>query len=188
MKKLIVLLMLLPLLSFAQDVKQEIKPNHPKNEIGLNAGVIFFTDKKLSGRSPSAKFGAAYFRNFKQTQVGLVIDYNKDDWAFNCLTPTIVLNRKFNFGKSYLYTGGAAGYFYALAHDANIKLNGYTVGLQAGYVLALGKHFALSTEVAVRSTQYYFKMHSLPANYTSGYLTDFSLSFPATIGIRYRFK
>lgn len=188
MKKLILLLMLLPLLSFAQDAPEKVKPNHPKNEIGLNVGVIFFTDKKLSGRSPSAKFGAAYFRNFKQTQIGLVVDYNEDDWGFQCLTPTVVLNRKFNFGNSYLYAGGAVGYYYARFPMYTIsKLNGYTAGIQVGYVLSLSKHFAVSSEVAIRSAQYWYKIDMAPY-YPVGYLTDFSLTFPATIGIRYRFK
>lgn len=188
MKKLILLLMLLPLLSFAQDAQEKVKPHHPKNEIGLNAGVIIYADNKLSRRSPSAQFGAAYFRNFKQTQLGLVVNYNEDDWGFQCMTPTVVLNRKFNFGNSYLYAGGAVGYYYArLQMNAFSKLNGYTAGLQVGYVLNLNKNFAVSSEVAIRSAQYWHRVDMAPY-YMPRYLTDFSLTFPATIAIRYRFK
>ena len=173
MKKLIVLLMLLPLLSFAQDAPEKVKPSHPKNEIGLSAGVIFYADNKLSRRSPSAQFGAAYFRNFKQTQLGLVVNYNEDDWSFQCFTPTVVLNRRFNFDNSYLYAGGAVGYYYARLPMYKFgNLNGYTAGLQLGYVLSLSKHFALSSEVAVRSAQYWYKIDIGP-NYPVAKLTDF---------------
>ncbi|MBW7912299.1 MAG: hypothetical protein H3C54_01010 [Taibaiella sp.] len=204
MKKLLITLSFLPLTAMAQDVTQtdDIQPKQYNNEIGISTGlapVVFdghsFLDIWLTSR-------LTYLHNFKKTQVGLVVEGGELEWSSGNIYIGAVLNQKIPLGKTYFYIGGSAGYY----HSGQIfeedwfgntyQERGYAVGLQAGYVLPLGNRFLFTTEVGIRSTQYWFENYNRVdwnawgVNHVEWIRfidSDFSISLPATMGIRYRF-
>lgn len=208
MKKLLVLITLLPFLAFAQDAEQPVatKPYQPKNEIGLSVGPVL--ESKSNFKTHFAYMGykstLSYLRNFGKTQAGISFDAGEgSSHQFFYLSPALFANRKFNAGNTYFYAGVSVGYFYSERNTLNRSYTfnlerGYTFGLQTGVVLPLGKHLAFTSEVAIRSTQVWFNTISYvpPEIYSHGTVegyyieyvdTDFSLHIPFTIGLRYRF-
>ncbi len=204
MKKLLIILALLPLTAVAQDEVQGNKTmlTAYKNEIGISTGlapIVFdghsFLDIWLTSR-------LTYVHNFKNTQVGIIIEGGELEWSSGNIYIGAVVNQKFPLGKTYLYVGGSAGYYHSdeifeedLFGNA-YQERGYAVGLQAGYVLPLGNRFLFTTEVGIRSTQVWFEnYYSVDWNawgvnkveWIQFIDSDFAISLPATMGIRYRF-
>lgn len=202
MKKLFALMILLPVLSFAQDVEQN-KPYTPKNEIGVSTGIAPSFLNSFSGTEVWLTTRLTYLHNFNNTQIGLIAEGGSIDWYDGNIIVAGVLNKKFPVGKSYLYAGGSAGYYHGyemeqLGGSFGRNDRGYTLGLQAGFSLHLSNRFSFVSEIGVRSTQVWFEnYHYYPATATSFYWQEayiekyidnrFSISLPATMGIRYRF-
>lgn len=203
MKKLITLMMLLPALSFAQDVitpKTDIS-TPLKNEMGVSTGLSPTFFNRYSGTEVWITTRLTYLHNFNNTQIGLILEGGTSDWDYGNLVASVVLNKKFPVGKSYLYAGGNAGFYYADAISQwafnDVAETGYTLGLQAGLSLHLSNRFSFFSEIGVRSTQVWFEnFHRFERTNWWGvdevewvrYIDNrFSISLPATMGIRYRF-
>lgn len=203
MKKLLITLSFLPLAAVSQDAvpADNATPTFYKNEIGISTGlapIVFdghsFLDIWLTSR-------LTYLHNFKKTQVGLILEGGELEWSSGNIFAGAIVNQKFLLGKTYFYIGGSAGYYYSddifEEYPFSYTERGYVVGLQAGYVLPLGNRFSFTTEVGIRSTQVWFTTYNRMswtnpwgAEIVEWYpYTDnrFSISLPATMGIRYRF-
>lgn len=203
MKKLITLMMLLPALSFAQDVEPEKKSNNLKNEITLNTGIGFQPgiDYK-SWSNADLRLSIGYMRNFDLLQAGVRFEMASDRFTYADYMPTVIVNKKFKLHKSYLYAGTAVGYFqrannvFGFMPGQNLK--GYMLGIQGGAAFHLSNSFSLTTELAVRSAQMWYKDYYYEPPFTSTHgshdgfyyeltQTQFILSFPVSIGVVYRF-
>ena len=200
MKKLLVILLLLPGITQAQE-EQATKPYSPKNEIGLSAGAVpdILIYNGLISSAAALRLG--YFKSINRLQVGLAIEI-EEDLLNRSFAPVATLNYKLPTRKSYFYTGGALGYYQARNllkfGTTEGRAQGFTMGVHAGYVLNLGKHFALTAEAAIRSTQVWFKDYHYIPPYTISHGPDeaqyieytdnrFFMTVPVTAGIRYRF-
>lgn len=204
MKKLIVLLMLMPLLSFAQDAQEKVKPSHPKNEITLNTSIGFQpeTDYK-SMNNADLRLSIGYMRNFALLQAGVRFEMASDRFTYADYMPTVIINKKFKLHKSYLYAGTAVGYLHRNANllryePYNNNMNGYVLGIQGGVAFRLSNSFCLTTELAVRSAQMWYKAKyyqpaaiwpngSRDAYFYEVTQTQFILSFPVSVGVVYKF-
>lgn len=203
MKNLLLTILFLPLLAAAQDSEQQGVYHNPKNEIGFNTGTSLRLPAGYFSTGLEPRFVLSYLCNFKQIQVGLALESGKDDYGYAYLSPMLLSNYRFHTRSSYFYAGAAAGYYYA-APIGNFSpaipdnnLQGYTLGIQGGYIWNVSKSFGITSEIAVRSTQYWFdNYYFVPTGpyrlEQDGYFveyvdTDFSLSFPITVGIRYKF-
>ncbi len=205
MKKLLITFSFLPLTAIAQDAVQtdDVKAIPYKNEIGISTGlapIVFdghsFLDIWLTSR-------LTYLHNFKNTQLGLIIEGGELEWSSGNIYIGAVLNQKIPLGKTYFYIGGSAGYYYSdeIFEDDLFGYiypeRGYGFGLQAGYALPLGNHFSFITEVGIRSTQVWFTTYTRMSwtNVWGAEIVEwyphtdnrFSISLPATMGIRYKF-
>jgi|GEM_PF-2507091 len=202
MKKLLIILFLFPAMVQAQE-EQTAQPDVPKNEIGLSTGVVLESigDFQLNTAYMGSKAMLTYYRNIKQFQLGLVLDAGVTSFDYFFYAPTVAVNHRFNARKGYFYAGTALGYYHAV-QTYNIeqrdfsKENGYTFGLQGGYLLPVGKRLALTSEIAVRSTQVWFQngnyiplyFGSTQESYFQTFTdTDFYITIPVTLGLRYRF-
>lgn len=202
MKKLFALMMLLPVLSFAQDAQQN-KPYIPKNEISASTGIVPSFFNNYSGTELWLITRLTYLHNNKNIQIGVIAEAGSIDWYDGNIIVAGVLNKKFPVGKSYLYAGGSAGYYHGyemeqLGSSLGRNERGYTLGLQAGFSLHLSNRFSLVSEIGVRSTQVWFEnYHYYLATASTFYWQEaylekyidngFSISLPATMGIRYNF-
>lgn len=206
MKKLLVLVTLLPYLAFAQDAEQNNEPSHPKNEIGISTGIApsFLNSygNLQSGTELWLTTRLTYLHNINNIQVGLIVEGAELEWSDGSIVAAAVLNRKFPIGKSYIYTGGSAGFYYSDNiskwpwYDRNER--GYALGMQAGLSLHLSNRFSFISEVGVRSTQVWFNevyyvqpeiySHGTVEGYFIEYIDNrFFITVPMTMGIRYRF-
>lgn len=211
MKKLLLLLTVLaPSLAFAQSGEQVKEELPAKNEIIAAIGPainpsINFNFVHLS----NVHFILGYMRNTDKMQFGVRLEAGSEFADYAYASPVFVLNKTFAVKRSYLYAGAAAGFYYFHNLEGRFNRNsiysdypgnkyGYTLGLQAGGAFYLSKHFSLNTEIAVRSSQAWFKdlgyepprIHF--GGVSEGYYYeftnhDFSVSFPVTVGIKYRF-
>lgn len=204
MKKLLITLSFLPLAAIAQDALQTdaVKPTPYKNEIGISTGlapIVFdghsFLDIWLTSR-------LTYLHNFKKTQVGVVVEGGELEWSSGNIFIGAVVNQKVPLGETYFYIGGSIGYYYSdqifeeYLFGNTYSERGYGVGLQAGYAIPLGNRFLFTTEVGIRSTQVWFENYNRFESNVWGVHhvewirfidSHFSISLPATMGIRYRF-
>jgi len=200
MKKLLIICSLLSVSAYAQEKEQTV---NLKNEMGLTMGLSFNPVTNFTYiYNAERRFSLSYLCNFSKTQTGLSVEagINGDDYGY--ISPMAILNRKLAIGRSYFFVGGALGYYFAQSgilypavyHDKK----GYVFGVQGGAAIRLSKHISFTTEVGVRSTQVWYKVYNyypLPLNSkgVSEYYgvehidSDFYISFPAAIGIRYRF-
>jgi len=200
MKILLIILSLLSVSSYAQEKEQ---PVNLKNEIGLSTGVtINLTSTAPFSSRPGDRLTLGYLRNIDRVQVGLAAETGSNGDGYRYIAPIITFNYCMPAGKSYAYVGMAGGYYYqqfvSLGMRNGYGSQGYTVGMQAGYVWNLSKHFSFVSELSVRSAQFwyensYFVSTSQPYTFEpDGYFvpyTDkfFDLYLPIAFGMRYRF-
>lgn len=201
MKKLLMTLSFLPLAAMAQDAVR-VGPAPFNNEIGVSTGIAPSFFNRYFGTDVCVTARLTYLHNIRNTQIGLIVEAGSSDWDYGNLAASVVLNKKFPIGKSYLYAGGNAGYYYCdaisqWAWDDRTE-RGYILGLQAGLSLHLSNRFAFISEIGVRSTQVWFKSYHYIPPYASPHGPDepqiieyvdnsFLISLPGTMGIRYRF-
>ncbi|MCB9045163.1 MAG: hypothetical protein H6550_03375 [Chitinophagales bacterium] len=190
MKKLLAVLMLLPGVSLAQ-----------KNEITFSTGLNFQPTSDFRDMdNGDTRVALSYLRTIDKLQVGVRLVAGSDFFMYEYITPELLVNKKFNILRSYLYAGTAAGYYQRNEgmYAPKQHMRGYTLGLQGGAAFYLSKHFSLTTEVAVRSTQFWYKVYGFypmltnQQGITEYYRADkiendFFVSFPVTFGLRYRF-
>lgn len=196
------MLLMSPSIIWGQDKVQKPQTIIPKNEIGLSTGPAAYPQNANELFTPvlGAAISLSYYRNINSNQVGFTTNSGlRPDNYYYC-APSIIFNHRFMVKRSYLYAGITAGYYaarqpYEFTGKLN-KENGYTFGLQAGYVMPMGKHFAFTSQIAIRSTQVWFKSaYWIPLSFgfePDGYnvpytATDFHITIPVTVGIRYRF-
>lgn len=201
MKKLLLVLSLLPFTLAAQTEQKEGDNNKPyHNEIGYNMGLSSLPVENIAEVHPIVS--VRYLRNYSNTQIGADVSLNhfymfssfsSGNGQSLALTPTLLLNHTFHSDKYYLYAGIAAGYYQDIQyhyHDISRNEKGYILGAQGGITYYIGNHISLNAELAVRSAQVWYK------EYYSGMwqeslelrtYTDFRFYTPLTIGIRYRF-
>ena len=207
MKKLILLLFAAaPTIGFAQQGASDAITS-AKWEVGATTGITTAShDADLGCTEGLATASLSLLRNFKNLQLGVGVDYDifPDDY-FN-ITPRIILNRKFDFKKVYVYVGATAGYA-SRQHNpewnqyAKTSSKGYMTGVQTGVVYRVSKHLALNMEVGVRSVHLWNTPNGIgvlgdvfmPNNQTSNTyfpsapINFFELHIPTTMGIRYSF-
>ncbi|MCB0697636.1 MAG: hypothetical protein KDC07_09745, partial [Chitinophagaceae bacterium] len=137
-----------------------------KNEIGLSTGIApSFLNRYTYDLHTATELWLTtrltYNRNFNNTQLGVILEGSALEWDDGGVVAALVVNKKFPVGKSYLYAGGSAGFYYAQNiskwHWVDRNERGYTLGLQAGMSLRLSDHFAFITEVGFRNTQVWFE-------------------------------
>lgn len=205
MKKLLSILACLPLLASAQNAAVQ-KTNTNKTELGLNIGYSFdnsemYTPMGFGGRP--VRGAVSGFRNINKTQIGITVEGGLNSTDYWYMMPGAVVNQKFMVGQSYFYLGGMAGFahaeetHYAGPEGGKNKQNGYVLGLQTGFAYSLGSHWAITSEVAVRSSQAHNKEYApytfsgdprlldiknIPTSQRSS-----ATYFPITFGVRYKF-
>lgn len=195
MKKLLIKLSFLPLAASAQDAVQadDVKTTNYKNQIGINAGVSWYTPSSPFSQNPGFCGTLSYLRNIGQSQIGLSLELGTLFYDYNYITPVIQANKKIQVNRSFFYVGVAAGYYYAhspfMGTFYNQNQYGYVLGVQGGYSLYLNKHFSFTSEVRVRSAQYwqreyYFTPQGPTFVHNANY---FTLMLPVSIGFVYRF-
>lgn len=202
MKKLFVLLLVLPCTLYAQE---QAAPSDnveaisiPKNEISITGGVFLHSEEGFSlSYGDFGEFAAlSYYRNINKYQVGLVIEIGTGPYQWSYRSPLIALNRRFDFKKGYFYAGVISGYYKGIQtpvryHNDDTQ-EGYSFGLQAGYILPIGKHFAFMSQLGIRSTQYWFNNYYLDSSEEDLKLIQYRDSYffaaiPVSVGFRYRF-
>ena len=196
MKKILYLLLLaMPFAANAQDLEHPAKKNG--FEIGLNTGLAFnskgiYDDLYFGGRNV-----LSFYKNFKLSQIGTSVEFGvTGTGGGSFFSINAIANRTFHFEKMYLYGGGLIGYkniqpeYTVTSHTQT----GYQVGLQAGIVRHLGRHFSFNAELAARGEQIWYTRDEdiqpfAPRDvYTIAVRGSyFELYYPVTIGIRYRF-
>lgn len=201
MKKLLIM-MLMPFMVQAQDNETTV-PKLLKNEIGFKHGIgVEAPNNNPFHNGLKINIAVAYKHNFNKTQLGLSLESNEGGYVeYYNLSSVVLLNRIFARKKSYFYAGGAAGYHYATSqfksdYDFRNK-HGYVLGVQCGYVLYLGNHFAFTSELSLRSAQLsreefgyadpLYVSHLREGHYYRYIEQEFLLTVPLSIGIRYRF-
>lgn len=168
MKKIIVLLLAItPIITQAQtaDVvtpKPKIQP--AKWEVSGNWGHAETThdfdmeaciDMMLTG-------GFAVYRNFNGIQLGLGVDGGSLPEEYADVTPTVIVNKTFDFGTNnrlYGYIGVNGGYVARWHNQDYTALNntwshGYVVGAQTGMVINICERIAVNMELGVRRAEY----------------------------------
>lgn len=197
MKKLTILMLLLPTLAMAQSEQPKTtqSTDYARNEFSIKAGTAY--DIVNSGYQKFWRHTTAlsYNRNFKNFQIGLNLEAGVNPKVSSFFSPTASFNHLFRFNKSYVYGGITLGYIttssgeYIFADNSN----GFVLGAQAGYVYNFSKHFSLNAEVGLRDhTEWY--------NTTGRFTDQFGnvqtvplkmmtnrISLPVMVGIRYRF-
>jgi hypothetical protein len=192
MKQLIIALIILPAFCLAQEVKTADKPKIRKNEVGLTVGGDFGSD---AFRSDFIPVSAAYYRNLKKAQLGFNLQCGIGNgpgmWY---ISSEVKANKIFLFKHQSLYAGGSTGYkWISWQHIAFIpKSSGFTMGLQAGTLIPLGKNLDLNFEAGLKLDQQAtniemqrYEQGNL-VNYTERYSYN-EIYFPISIGMRYRF-
>ena len=132
----------------------------------------------------------------------MILEAGELEWSSGNIYIGAVVNQKIPLGKTYCYLGGSVGYYHSdqifeeYLFGNTYSERGYGVGLQAGYAIPLGNRFLFTTEVGIRSTQVWYENYSRFDRSAWGMNevewirfidNDFSISLPATMGIRYRF-
>lgn len=204
MKKLLITLSFLPLYAIAQDGEQTdvVHPTPYKNEIGISTGVHLNIVDDLYPGSLGTRLSLGYLRNIDQVQIGLTAEAGSEDGLYMYISPVLIFNYRLPVGKSYGYIGMAGGYYHqqytSYGWGPEYRNKGYTLGLQLGYVWNFSKHFSFTSELSVRSAQFWYEnayFVSTSPPYTlepDGYFvryTDkfFKLYLPLAFGMRYRF-
>lgn len=196
MKKLLITLSFLPLAALAQNAVQAdvIKPTLYKNEIGIGAGLSWYTPSSPFFQNPVLYETISYLRNIQQSQIGVSLELGSLFYEYTFISPLIQANKKIQVKKSYFYAGIAAGYYYAHSPFMGMytyqNQHGYVLGVQGGYSLCLNKHFSFISEIRVRSAQYWQREYYFtqagyaPIVHNANY---FTLMLPVTVGLNYRF-
>ncbi|MCD6062894.1 MAG: hypothetical protein K0R82_805 [Flavipsychrobacter sp.] len=199
MKKLLILLLLLPPGVYAQEGKPDSAVSKPmKWEIGVNTAIAFTTQRGFGGiyddRFLVGRNSLSIYRNFTEGQIGLVAEGGLlgvgDGWY---ISPHVVANYKMPFKRFYGYFGGAAGYVREETTDrvyARLDLRGFLMGIQGGVVYGIGQRFALNAECGVRikditSVEIMYDYVPPPTDIMPRGYTD--VYFPVSVGVRYRF-
>jgi hypothetical protein len=205
MKKLLITLSILPFVALAQDAEQadDVTPTFYKNEIGISTGVhLNIIDDDLYPGSLGTRVSLGYLRNIDRVQIGLVAEAGSEDGLYRYISPVLMFNYRIPVGKSYGYIGMAGGYYLqqytSYGWGPEYRNKGYTMGMQLGYVWNFSRHFSFTSELSLRSSQFwyenaYFVSTSQP--YTlepDGYYVRyrdkfFELYLPIAFGMRYRF-
>lgn len=195
MKKLLITLSFLPLTAIAQDAEQtdDVKTTNYKNQIGINAGVSWYTPSSPFSQNPGFCGTLSYLRNVRQSQIGLSVELGSLFYEYTFISPLIQANKKMQVKKSFFYAGIAAGYYYAhspfMGTFYHQNQHGYVLGVQGGFALYLNKHFSFTYEIRVRSAQYWQREYDFtPEGYTFVHNANyFTLMLPVSIGFIYRF-
>ena len=195
MKKLLIILICLPLAAMAQDGEpaDDVKTTGYKNQIGISAGVSWYTPSSPFSQNPGFCGSLSYLHNIRQSQIGLSLEFGSLFYDYNYVAPLIQANKKIQVKKSFFYAGVAAGYYYAHSPFMGTIFNqnqyGYVLGVQGGYALYLNKHFSFTSEIRVRSAQYWQREYDFtPEGYTFVHNANyFTLMLPVSIGFIYRF-
>lgn len=181
MKKIIILLLLIPSFSFAQKVELALNVGVDKDEQIINSSLPVLGLK--------ASIGA--ITNIENVQIGCGMELGPETFGVGYIMPYALVNYKYNFRIFYLYTGMMGGWIryqgfpYSFKNLTNLNSNGYNLGFQAGAVLKLNDHFGFNTELSARNATLWndnssFIFEGMPNRYSEFYLS-------ATIGMRYRF-
>lgn len=179
-------LLVLPFSGKSQSVNS--KAPSSRTEIGLNLGYAPDNSwEQELWRGGYIRSAFSFLKNFGAMQYGVTIEGGTNSSDFWYVMPGIIANRKFALNKAYFYAGTMAGY--VCSDDmmgptpAKQRLtHGYVIGLQGGLVQPIGKHMAFTTELAVRRTETWSK-YEFDGLKT---MSDVTLYFPVTIGLRYR--
>ena len=109
--------------------------------------------------------------------------------------PNVFVNYKFYLPNSYIYVGGTFGQLFNMnSKNAVTKYpeeiiypacKGLYYGGQAGYAIVVGNRTRINIETGVRYTDATLEKDTNP--FKTGVLGWKQLSFPITIGLRYRF-
>lgn len=198
MKKLTILMLLLPTLAMAQSEQPKTtrSTDYARNEFSIKAGTAY--DIVNSGYQKFWRHTTAlsYNRNFKNFQIGLNLEAGVNPHIASFIAPTVSFNHLFRFNRSYFYAGVTAGYVKSNASDYIYHTNsgdGFILGAQAGYVYNIGKHFSLNAEVGLRDhTEWYNTTGMISDQYGNVQTVPLKMminriSLPVMVGIRYRF-
>lgn len=212
MKKLFVLLALLPRLAFAQHF-----------EIGINGGFDFHSlpiDNDIAHQDKPVLGYAIGLRGcllLPDAQLGIAVeavqlvetDYLSPNYTMKIknypanplAVPFVFYNRVRKSAPGYIYAGGMAGPVIAkvgvnsFEYGSGTAISGYTTqyntamglvfGLQAGGVMYLKKNFEAAFEAGMRFTSF---TYSAPGNLGENPYKYRIFYFPITVGLRYRIK
>lgn len=194
MKKLLLITLLFPLIATAQDAANDFR-TYPEFRLGVGAAI--------AQGFVCTQANVAFLYNFKQIQLGVLIEGGADFNGTTYFSPAATANYAWRLGDSYAYGGIMAGPAFSggnkgLLATYNPSAKGYAVGAQAGYVWSFARHWALFGEIGARiyNLKREGRIEMIPGVVPGGsgessyiYYTDTEVVgyIPATVGISFRF-
>lgn len=217
MKKLILLVLLVPYLTAAQDFGRSSKVPEKKFEISLLAGKAMDLTHlpKIIGSVEKSRIyftGVNVYFNIRRTQLGFGIDLEPtkydgaEKYRIPYVSPHIVINRTLETENFSFYAGGMIGYirydgveYDAISHAVLEDYgNGIVGGLQGGVIFKLDDYTGLNVELALRGREIKHRyvsdlkgpLYGQPSS--QSYIREmefgrFSYYAPIRLGFRFRF-